>query len=253
MTLFESVFAGNDAVYGLTEGAINQAIEQYGADKAVSFPDTAYALPCYYAVTGVKVTTLAELKEALGVVKTLMTREKRTHDVFMSGVATALCAEFIEVLKYIDGAAPYEEPCYGHLADAVIRELGVPLVTGDIPGVAVILGKAKDAEEAAALFLEEKGIRILERNFRSYHGEIDIIALEKETILIVEVKMRRNKECGTPAEAVNLKKQKRICYTLNYYRMKKQLMDTTAVRFDVIEVDKDLQCHWIKNAFEFQE
>ena len=109
------------------------------------------------------------------------------------------------------------------------------------------------AEEAAALFLEGKGIRILERNFRSYHGEIDIIALEKETILIVEVKMRRNKECGTPAEAVNLKKQKRICYTLNYYRMKKQLMDTTAVRFDVIEVDKDLQCHWIKNAFEFQE
>ena len=109
------------------------------------------------------------------------------------------------------------------------------------------------AEEAAALFLEGKGIRILERNFRSYHGEIDIIALEKETILIVEVKMRRNKECGTPAEAVNLKKQKRICYTLNYYRMKKQLMDTTAVRFDVIEVDKDLQCHWIKNAVEFQE
>ena len=51
MTLFESVFAGNDAVYGLTEGAINQAIEKYGADKAVSFPDTAYSLPCYYSVT----------------------------------------------------------------------------------------------------------------------------------------------------------------------------------------------------------
>ena len=62
MTLFESVFAGNDAVYGLTEGAINQAIEKYGADKAVSFPDTAYSLPCYYAVTGTKVGTLAELK-----------------------------------------------------------------------------------------------------------------------------------------------------------------------------------------------
>ena len=57
MTLFESVFAGNDAVYGLTEGAINQAIEKYGADKAVSFPDTAYSLPCYYAVTGTKVGT----------------------------------------------------------------------------------------------------------------------------------------------------------------------------------------------------
>ena len=76
--------------------------------------------------------------------------------------------------------------------------------------VAVRRNYGMAAEEAAALFLEEKGIRILERNFRSYHGEIDIIALEKETILIVEVKMRRNKECGTPAEAVNLKKQKRI-------------------------------------------
>ena len=151
MTLFETVFSGNDAVYGLTEGAINAAIEQHGADKAVSFPNTAYSLPCYYAVTGVKVNTLGELKEALGVVKTLMTREMRTHDIFMSGVATALCAEFIEVLKYIDGATPYEEPCYGHLADAVIRELGVPLVTGDIPGVAAILGKAPTTEDAVAL------------------------------------------------------------------------------------------------------
>ena len=151
LTLFETVFSGNDAVYGLTEGAINAAIEQHGADKAISFPNTAYSLPCYYAVTGVKVGTLGELKEALGVVKTLMTREMRTHDIFMSGVATALCAEFIEVLKYIDGATPYEEPCYGHLADAVIRELGVPLVTGDIPGVAVILGKAPTTEDAVAL------------------------------------------------------------------------------------------------------
>jgi acetyl-CoA synthase len=151
VTLFETVFAGNDAVYGLTEGAIDQAIAQHGADKAVSFPSTAYALPCYYGVTGVKVETLGQLKEALGVVKTLMTRNNRLNDAFMSGVATALCAEFIEVLKYIDGATPYEEPCYGHLADAIIRELGVPLVTGDIPGVAVIIGKADSPAEAAAL------------------------------------------------------------------------------------------------------
>ena len=94
---------------------------------------------------------LGQLKEALGVVKTLMTREQKLNDAFMSGVATALCAEFIEVLKYIDGAAPYEAPCYGHLADAVIRELGVPLVTGDIPGVAVILGAAPTAQEGVDL------------------------------------------------------------------------------------------------------
>ena len=69
----------------------------------------------------------------------------------MSGVATALCAEFIEVLKYINNETPYEEPCSGHLPDATIRELGVPLVTGDIPGVAVILGAAPSKEEAVDL------------------------------------------------------------------------------------------------------
>lgn len=110
MTLFERVFGGNDAVYGLTEAAIDNAIAQYGEGQAVSFPDTAYSLPCYYAVTGTKVSTLGELKAALAVVKSLMTRNNRLNDAFMSGVATALCAEFIEVLKYINGATPYEAP-----------------------------------------------------------------------------------------------------------------------------------------------
>ena len=62
MTLFDRVFSGNDAVYGLTEGAIDAAIAQHGEDKAVSFPDTAYSLPCYYAVTGTKVTNLKRVK-----------------------------------------------------------------------------------------------------------------------------------------------------------------------------------------------
>jgi acetyl-CoA synthase len=151
VTLFDVVFSGNDAVYGLTEGAINDAIAKHGEDKAIAFPDTAYSLPCYYGVTGTKVATLGELKNALGVVKTLMTRDQKLNDAFMSGIATALCAEFIEVLKYMDGAVPYEAPCYGHLGDAVIRELGVPLVTGDIPGVAVILGAAPTAQEGVDL------------------------------------------------------------------------------------------------------
>ena len=80
-----------------------------------------------------------------------MTREQRLNDAFMSGVATALCAEFLEVLKYVDNPTPYEAPCAGHLPDAAIRELGVPLVTGDIPGVAVILGAAPTAEEGVEL------------------------------------------------------------------------------------------------------
>ena len=149
--LINRIFSGNDAVYGLTEKAVNDAVQANGADKAVGFPHTAYCLPCYYAVTGVKIKTLGELQEALGVVKSLMNREETLDNALMSGVATALCAEFIEALKYLDGAEPYQEPCYGHLADSIIRELGVPLVTGDIPGVAVILGSAPTAQEGVDL------------------------------------------------------------------------------------------------------
>ena len=149
--LIDRIFNGNDAVYGLTCQAVEEAIAQHGADKAVEFPHTAYCLPCYYAVTGVKVKILGEMKEALGVIKSLMTREHQLDDALMSGVATALCAEFIEVLKYLDGAEPYSEPYYGHLPDSIIRELGVPLVTGDIPGVAVIIGSAPTAQEGVDL------------------------------------------------------------------------------------------------------
>ena len=149
--LIDRIFNGNDAVYGLTCQAVEGAIAQHGVDKAVEFPHTAYCLPCYYAVTGVKVKTLGEMKEALGVIKSLMTREHQLDDALMSGVATALCAEFIEVLKYLDGAEPYSEPYYGHLPDSIIRELGVPLVTGDIPGVAVIIGSAPTAQEGVDL------------------------------------------------------------------------------------------------------
>ena len=149
--LIDRIFNGNDAVYGLICQAVEEAIAQHGADKAVEFPHTAYCLPCYYAVTGVKVKTLGEMKEALGVIKSLMTREHQLDDALMSGVATALCAEFIEVLKYLDGAEPYSEPYYGHLPDSIIRELGVPLVTGDIPGVAVIIGSAPTAQEGVDL------------------------------------------------------------------------------------------------------
>ena len=159
--LIDRIFNGNDAVYGLTCQAVEEAIAQHGADKAVEFPHTAYCLPCYYAVTGVKVKTLGEMKEALGVIKSLMTREHQLDDALMSGVATALCAEFIEVLKYLDGAEPYSEPYYGHLPDSIIRELGVPLVTGDIPGVAVIIGSAPTAQEGVDLVKSSQAQGIL--------------------------------------------------------------------------------------------
>ena len=151
MTLFERVFGGNDYNYNRTVAAIDEAIATYGEGEAVSFPDTASSLPCYYAVTGEKIANLGQMKAAMATIKSKMTREPRLQDAFDSGIASALCAEFLEALKYIHGAAPYTEPELGHLSDAFVRNLGVPLVTGDIPGVAVIIGGADDPAETVEL------------------------------------------------------------------------------------------------------
>ena len=67
MRLLDLIFNGNDTVYERVEKAVNEAVEKYGADKAIAFPDTAYSLPSYYGMTGNKVGNLGELKEALGV------------------------------------------------------------------------------------------------------------------------------------------------------------------------------------------
>ena len=152
MTLFDRVFGGNDYNYERTVVAIDAAIAQYGEAEPVAFPNTAYNLPCYYSITGKKINNLGELKAALlGDIKPMMTRNPRLQDAFDSGVASALCAEFLEVLKYLHGAEPYAEPEMGFLTDAFVRNLGLPLVTGDIPGVAVIIGGAEDPAETVAL------------------------------------------------------------------------------------------------------
>ena len=151
MTLFDRVFGGNDYNYERTVAAIDQAIATYGEAEPVSFPATAYSLPCYYGITGVKITNLGEMKAAMDTIKGMMTRNNRLQDAFDSGVASALCAEFLEALKYLHGAEPYAEPEMGHLTDAFVRNLGVPLVTGDIPGVAVIIGGADDPAETVEL------------------------------------------------------------------------------------------------------
>ena len=162
MTLISRVFSGADQWYEQATKSVEDAIAKYGAEQAVSLPDTAYSLPCIYAMLGLKVGTLAELKAVLeGQIKDLMTRNLRVKDVFTSGIGSALCCEVIETCKYIEGK-PYEEPIHGHLSDAEIREIGLPLVVDDIPGVAVIIGGAPSAEEAKELVkgYQGKGIMV---------------------------------------------------------------------------------------------
>ena len=75
----------------------------------------------------------------------------------------------------------------------------------------------------------------MERNFTSYRGEIDIIALYNETIIFIEVKTRTQAYCGLPAEAVTLSKIKQLYKVAEYYLYLHHMLDAK-VRFDVIEV-----------------
>ena len=159
--LTDLIYAGSNAVAGLTEGAVNDAIAQYGADTPVAFPDTAYFFPTIYAATGVKVKTLGDLPACVDVLKSLITNQDDIAQALNAGLATAVGAEIIEGLKYLGGADPYaEDSGIGFVPDPIIRSLGVPLVTGDIPGVAVVLGKADDAEDVTKVVkdYQSKGI-----------------------------------------------------------------------------------------------
>ena len=159
--LTDLIYAGSNAVAGLTEGAVNDAIAKHGADTPVAFPDTAYFFPTIYAATGVKVKTLGDLPACVGVLKSLISNQDDLGQALNAGLATAVGAEIIEGLKYVGGGDPYaEDSGIGFVPDPIIRSLGVPLVTGDIPGVAVVLGKADDPADVAKVVkdYQSKGI-----------------------------------------------------------------------------------------------
>jgi len=158
--LTDLIYGGSNAVAGLTEGAVNDAIAKYGADHAIAFPDTAYFFPTIYAATGVKVKTLGDLTACVGVLKSLITNQEDLGQALNAGLATAVGAEIIEGLKYLNDDPYANDSGIGFVPDPIIRSLGVPLVTGDIPGVAVVLGKAENAADVIKVVkdYQSKGI-----------------------------------------------------------------------------------------------
>ena len=110
----------------------------------------------------------------------------------------------------------------------------------------------KESESLAVSHLKKNGYEILERNYRSKLGEIDIIAKDKGTLVFVEVKAKRSDRFGNPKEAVTLKKQRKISQVALYY-----LNDTNQsrvkARFDVVAIssmEDRPSLEIIKNAFE---
>lgn len=107
-------------------------------------------------------------------------------------------------------------------------------------------------EAKAADYLAGQGMRIIEQNFCSRYGEIDIIAKDDAYLVFVEVKYRKDCSLGNPLEAVTARKQKRICRTALYYCTKNGYGDRTPCRFDVVAAEGEDKILHIKNAFEFQ-
>lgn len=103
-------------------------------------------------------------------------------------------------------------------------------------------------EEIAAAYLLKEGFEILERNYRSRQGEIDIVAKDGELIVFAEVKYRKSLNYGYPEEAVTYRKQCTIRNTAKYYLYTHGYHQETACRFDVVAIlGEDIKL--IKDAF----
>lgn len=102
-------------------------------------------------------------------------------------------------------------------------------------------------EKAAGRYLEEKGYRIIEYNYRCRYGEIDLIAKDGECLVFCEVKYRSGKRKGHPLEAVDKRKQKVIFKCALHYLSEKK-MGEIPCRFDVIGIENSETVH-ITNAF----
>ncbi len=105
-------------------------------------------------------------------------------------------------------------------------------------------------EEMAAKYLEKKGYRVVQKNYRTPYAEIDLLLEKDHTWIFCEVKFRSNNNCGNPLDAVTKQKQRRISRAaLQFYAS--HGYEEYACRFDVIAINGDGTIQHIENAFEF--
>ena len=113
--------------------------------------------------------------------------------------------------------------------------------------------RGKSAEDIAVIFLKKKGYKIVERNFRCYFGEIDVIAKDEDCLAFIEVKYRKSDAFGGAVGAVTSMKQEKIKKTAQLFLQKSG--EEPIVRFDVVLITgepdnlKKAKIEVIKDAF----
>lgn len=108
-----------------------------------------------------------------------------------------------------------------------------------------------EGENLAVAFLEKKGYRVLDRNYRFERGEIDIVAEDNGVLVFIEVKARSSKTFGEPEDAVTESKQRRIKNAAEGYLFEHNI-DDKECRFDVIAIEyegKDTIIRHLEDAF----
>jgi putative endonuclease len=105
------------------------------------------------------------------------------------------------------------------------------------------------AEQLAAQYLQQQGLKLLQTNYRSRFGEIDLILQEGDTHVFVEVRLRSNAAFGGAAASIDARKQAKLLKTAQFYLS--EFKRVPPCRFDVVlmqSIDPN-QIEWIKNAF----
>ncbi|HWQ41747.1 MAG TPA: acetyl-CoA decarbonylase/synthase complex subunit alpha/beta [Desulfosporosinus sp.] len=146
--LLRKAYDGTVIAMTYAEILLNRAIKDYGTEQAISYPDTAYHLPVIECLSGEKVTQLGELVPILNRLRTQVTTEMTFANARLWGEAVLYAAEIIETVNYLRGDDLKVKPWTGFLGDPVVRKHGIKMVDWTIPGVAVILGRAKDSKAA---------------------------------------------------------------------------------------------------------
>ncbi|MBI3222563.1 MAG: YraN family protein [Nitrosomonadales bacterium] len=106
------------------------------------------------------------------------------------------------------------------------------------------------AERRAAQYLQQQGLLLVEQNYRGRFGEIDLIMKDGNTLVFVEVRLRRNAGFGGAAASIDARKQQRLIRTAQQYLA--TLRHLPACRFDAVLLDDAQQgeTQWLKHAFE---
>ncbi len=103
------------------------------------------------------------------------------------------------------------------------------------------------AEQRAADYLQERGLRIVERNFRCRGGEIDLVARDGDTLVFVEVRARSRQTFGGAAESITAAKQGRILLAARHYLARMDVQP--ACRFDAVLIQGGA-LEWLRDAFD---